>query len=170
MYFTGIGVPETTVNAGKLLPKAISVSSLITQEEYERVFKEKKWRMLVPVVNPCGELCQDNLYLTRQVHIRLGEKGLRVERIAVNLAGQEGEQYLKSLAVEHPKLKSVSAEQTTWQQWVSKSQAEFMLESGRYYLLVDQEGKAMMAYDKNQTGNELLKDIKRALKYSIDYQ
>ena len=170
MYYTGLGVPETTVNAGKLLPKAISVSNLIEQEEYESLFKIKKWRMLVPVVSPCGELCQDNLYLTRQVHVRLGEKGLRVGRIAVNLGGEEGEQYLTSLADEHPKLESVSADQNIWQQWVSQSNSELMLNSGNYYLLVDQEGNAMMAYDKTQTGNELLKDIKRALKYSIDYQ
>jgi len=37
-------------------------------------------------------------------------------------------------------------------------------------LLIDQEGFAMMSYTTAQHGNELLKDIKRALKYSIDYQ
>ena len=35
-------------------------------------------------------------------------------------------------------------------------------------ILIDQEGFAMMAYDNHHSGNQLLKDIKRLLKYSYE--
>lgn len=170
MYFTGIGVPENTVNSGVILPTAVNVNELLSEEEKKQIFDKKKWRLLIPMGETCDNFCQQNLYLTRQVHIRLGEKGIRVERIAAILGGENGKKAFSRLSDQHPKLKSFVADKNTWSTWLNKSNPSFSVLPLEYYLLVDQEGKAMMSYTNQQSGNDLLKDIKRALKFSIDYQ
>lgn len=170
MFFTGIGVPDHTVNKGQLLPKAIPLEEIVEAEFYNELNQSKKWRLLVPIPKQCADQCQKNLYTTRQVHIRLGEKGLRLERIAANLNGAEGESYLESIRSEHPKLKTFTVDKQSWNRWVEQTGLTLNMQQEHYYFLVDQESFAMMAYTNKQHGNDLLKDIKRALKHSIDYQ
>lgn len=170
MYFTGIGVPDHTVNAGTLLPKAVNLNTLISTDEFNRILDKKKWRLIVPITTRCNDSCEANLYITRQVHIRLGEKGIRLERVAANIGGDLGLAELDRLSIEHPELKKFSVDRKNWNDWITAARADINIDTDHYYLLVDQEGNAMMSYSNVQTGNELLKDIKRALKYSIDYQ
>ncbi len=168
MFFTGVGVPDVTVNKGELI-KAMSLEPLVDEDVWQTINSEKKWRLFLPVGENCNQHCQDNFYTTRQVHVRLGEKGLRVERYALNYGGSAGENYLDALAESHPELKRANVELSAWNDW-SASLEEFKRRTeSHFYLLVDQEGFAMMVYT-DQHGNELLKDIKRALRYSIDYQ
>lgn len=170
MYFTGIGVPDNTVNAGVLLPKAISVHSLIPDDVLPQVIDKKKWRLLIPVGEICSKQCESNFYVTRQVHTRLGEKSLRIERVIVNIGGEMGYREVERLRANHPNIKHFTVSRDRWHQWLAVSKAVLSIDTDPYYLLVDQEGNAMMSYTNIQTGNQLLKDIKRALKYSIDYQ
>ncbi|VUD64133.1 hypothetical protein TDB9533_03252 [Thalassocella blandensis] len=172
MFFTGIGVPQHTVNNGVLLTSAVNVKDLFEADDHQivrAVHDEKKWRLLIPVTEQCDKACEDILYTTRQVHIRLGEKSERLERIAVNLAGLPGQQFIDGLVKDHPLLKSASVTRAQWDRWLSQASATLDLNQQPYYLLVDQEGFAMMSYT-TQHGNLLLEDLKRALKYSIDYQ
>ncbi len=173
VFFTGIGVPEDTVNTGKLISPANHVTEILAdgnEAVLQEINDDKKWRIFLPVPHGCNENCRKNLYTTRQVHIRLGEKGTRVERYAVNLAGAQGEEFLNGIKEEHPFLKVVNVDRTRWDNWVGTTDLDLNLEETPYYLLVDQEGFAMMAYTAEIHGNDLLKDLKRALKYSIDYQ
>ncbi len=169
VFFTGIGVPDSTVNAGTLIPKPVSVEPLVTETFWHDMDADKKWRLLLPIPEHCDEQCQEHLYVTRQVHVRLGEKGLRVERFALNHSGAEGSDYLQSIADSHPQLKSVDVSPSEWRRWASQIPLLENFSDEHFYMLVDQEGYAMMVYS-GQHGNELLKDIKRALKYSLDYQ
>lgn len=169
-YFTGIGVPKETVNAGKLLPNPMPLNELLDETTAEPFLSDKKWRLFIPLTKNCTEECQNNFYTTRQVHILLGEKSIRVDRIAVNNGGETGKKYFNEISAEHPRLKYLEIDQYKWRDWVNRTNAALYHDNTHYYLLLDQEGNAIMAYNKNQTGNQLLKDIKRALKYSIDYQ
>lgn len=170
MFFTGVGVPGETVNSGVLLPSSIKLDVLIQDQAFiTRIHKEKKWRLLLPITQACGEACVANFYTTRQVHIRLSEKSQRVERVAVNIGGTVGLRIYEELQQKHPKLKMVNADLGKWQQWLNSSGMELDADNQPFYLLVDQEGFAMMVYTTEQHGNQLLKDLKRALKYSIDY-
>ncbi len=168
-FFTGIGVPAGTVNAGALLSEALSLKALLPSEAFARLEREKKWRILLPLGETCDQQCRDNFYTTRQVHVRLGEKGTRLERLAVNYGGAAGAAILRDLKPDHPRLQQVTVERETWRQWRDTLADHRHDADAHVYLLVDQEGFAMMAYS-DQHGNALLKDIKRALKYSIDYQ
>ena len=173
VYFSGVGMPDNTVNAGKLISPASHVAEILAdgnEAALQKINDDKKWRIFLPIPENCSEICEKNLYTTRQVHIRLGGKSTRVERYAINLAGDEGEQYLEGIREEHPLLKYASVSRARWDSWVGATDLNLDLEQTPYYLLVDQEGFAMMAYTADIHGNDLLKDLKRALKYSIDYQ
>ncbi|SMF55825.1 hypothetical protein SAMN02745866_03560 [Alteromonadaceae bacterium Bs31] len=173
MFFTGIGVPEHTVNAGRLLGNPVSLSSLLEEDNAEflqHIQQDKKWRLLIPISDECNEACELNLYTTRQVHIRLAQKSVRVERVAVNIGGTVGLRIYNEIKAEHPKLKFINLDAESWQEWLSQSETALSAEQEHFYLLVDQEGNAMMAYHSDVQGNDLLKDLKRALKYSIDFQ
>ncbi len=168
MFFSGVGVPDNTVNKGALI-KAINLESVVDADTWQRIQEDKKWRLLLPVGKQCNEACESNYYTTRQVHVRLGEKGVRIERIALNYGGEYGSAYLDSLSESHPLLKRVTVDSSVWDSWSESLEMFKEDKSSHFYMLVDQEGNAMMVYT-DQHGNDLLKDIKRALKYSIDYQ
>lgn len=167
-YFTGLGVPESQVNEGELLRPAKNVAELVETAEGDiPSFDENyDWRLLIPVTAQCNRACQQNLYVTRQVHIRLSEKADRLERYAVNLDGADGEAFLQSIRAEHPLLKTITVERQQWQQWLADTNVPADVEAEPYYLLVDQVGFAMMYYGIQHEGNQLLKDIKRVLRYS----
>lgn len=168
-YFTGVGVPDEHVNNGKLLEPARSLEDVLADADGdlpEFGGENRVWRLVVPVPYPCNQTCQNHLYLTRQVHIRLGEKAERVERYAVNLGGKAGEDYLTEIADEHPRLKRLSVAGKQWQNWLAETNAPQNVDAEPYYLLVDQVGFAMMYYDRSNDGNQLLKDIKRVLRFS----
>lgn len=166
-YYTGIGVPDESVNEGTMLTPAPTMADLKGLEgEVPEFGTDRVWRLLVPIPEVCGESCEQNLYITRQVHTRLGAKAERVDRYAVNLAGEAGDSYLQAIAADHPDLKTMTAPLPQWQQWLRDIDAELDLNARHYYLLVDPQGFAMMAYTSEHTGNQLLTDIKRILRYS----
>lgn len=171
-FYTGLGVPENTVNNGVLLTKPLDIKQLVAGDDDPfavHVREQKKWRLLIPTYQDCGSACEDILFTTRQVHIRLGEKSERVERVLVNLSGAAGQRWVEQKIADHPRLHTIDLPFNAWQVWIAESGVPLNIEQQPYYLLVDQRGFAMMAYT-TEHGNLLLKDLKRALKYSIDYQ
>lgn len=167
-YLTGIGVPDDTVNEGELLSPAKEIASLLAEAEGDipEDNHKLKWRLLIPVPPECNQACQNNFYITRQVHIRLGDKSDRVERFAVNIGGAQGADFLQQIEAEQPGLRQFSVSPEAWREWLSGSGVPDDLATEHYYLLVDQVGFAMMFYTPNHDGNQLLKDLKRVLRYS----
>lgn len=172
VFFTGIGMPDKTVNAGQLLSSPVYFKDLLggSNPDWLNLDQHRAWRLLIPITEKCEQACQKNLYTTRQVHIRLGEKSSRVKRVAINLAGEAGNRFYESLKREHPRLMKLDIDIQSWRQWLLASGQQLDNNQTPYYLLMDQEGHVMMFYTAEQQGNELLKDLKRALKFSIDYQ
>lgn len=167
-FYTGLGVPDDTVNKGTMLRPAADARAWQEQAEGQvpKFGEDSLWRILIPVGSSCDEDCQQNLYITRQVHIRLAAKAARVERYVVNLAGDEGEAWLDTIAPEHPGLKRINLDAATWQKWLSETNAPVDPLQEHYYLMVDPAGFAMMFYTAANDGNQLLDDIKRILRYS----
>ena len=169
VYYTGLGMPEGTINQGELLQQPVKVDQLPFMgrdgEKLDLAGEEPKWRYLILPVGECGAECEKLLYTSRQVHVRLGEKAGRVERLLVTAAPLTGELQQK-LQQEYPRLRLVQLEEGPLQQlWRETSRADI---ADTRALLVDQQGFAMMAYDNRHNGNQLLEDIKRLLKYSYE--
>ncbi len=178
IFHTGIGLPLGTINKGSLLlpPQAIADLPLYRANGESLNLladeKDKKWRLLIPGQADCSQACRDTLYLTRQVHIRLGEKSKRVERVYMNMAADLDSDFKAILVEEHPRLLRARVKVEELEQWLADSNMAVEkqgspVSEGRYFLM-DQEGFVMMAYDASHDGKRLLSDIKRLLKYSYE--
>ncbi len=172
VYFTGIGMPTGTINKGDLLTPPVPISDwqLTTLEGEPWVIDQQptKWRLLIPGAASCDQACKDNLYLTRQVHIRLGEKGLRVERLYLLTDEGLSNSLSAYLEQEHSTVKVLQVDEQAMRASLADTNLPGNpIEKGRYFLM-DQEGFVMMGYDAEQSGNDLLKDIKRMLRYSYE--
>jgi cytochrome oxidase Cu insertion factor (SCO1/SenC/PrrC family) len=172
MFQTGWGVSGSTTNKGTLLNPPLPIQELNLQENnpfFEALFSDKqtskKWRLLVPVDADCSEVCQKNLYTTRQVHIRLAEKAYRLERIILSLDDLP-QSLTEKLNQEHPNTLLPATTHAEFSRWISP--ANILGNTKHYYYLVDQEGFVMMRYDVSHTGHDLLDDIKKLLKFTYD--
>ena len=169
IFYTGVGMPTDTVNQGELLTPAQNVGeiALLSSDGQALSLADEapKWRYLVVGDAECAGECEKLLYTTRQVHIRLGDKAGRVERLLVT-GDTLSELRHRDLASQHPKLRFTTTNEQQLDQWLADSDHAQMKRPS--VLLVDQQGYAMMVYNNTHSGNQLLKDIKRMLKYSYE--
>ncbi len=172
VFNTGWGIPTGSVNKGDLLLPATSMTNLSVHNgkgEGVDLFSGKpKWRWLIIGNNQCSDRCQNNLYLSRQVHIRLGEKAKRIERVYLNTTAQFEPEFSSDLAKEHPRLRQLHINSLDWHELLSTSNAKDIALNGENLFMVDQEGFVMMSYNRAHSGADILADIKRLLKYSYD--
>lgn len=169
IHKTGIGMPTNTVNKGTLMDPPLQLKDLqLKDSSGEGILAAgRKWRLLIPYTNSCGQKCDANLFVTRQVHIRLGDKARRVERVLLSFDAIDSEQRTH-FSEQHPRMKLVNIGRTEFEQWLASSNApKDVIEAGNYFL-VDQAGFAMMFYNDQHHGNELLTDVKRLLKFSYE--
>ncbi len=168
MFKTGWGIPTDTSNKGTLLEPARAIDELILNNENDVLARlvednKKRWRIRVPVKQPCSEICQNDLYISRQVHIRLAEKAYRVERVLLLLETLSTDA-LNNLEIEHPETILV---ETNVAALNARLDISNLASSGEnYFYLVDQEGFAMMYYDIEHKGQDLLDDVKKVLKFT----
>lgn len=171
IFTTGWGLPRGTVNHGDLLVPATSLTQLklIDTEgnPLDLLSGDKKWRWLIVGSNSCEQACQDLLYVSRQVHIRLGEKAHRLERVYLNTEALYSKDVFNYLQQEHPRLVMAHVSAADWQQTFANTNTRHAL-NGETLYVVDQEGFAMMTYGTQHQGNDMLDDIKRLLKYSYE--
>lgn len=172
MFQTGWGVSSSTTNKGELLTPAVAIQDLRLSDNtdfFNHLFSDKKakkkWRLLVPVSEVCHQDCQKNLYTTRQVHIRLAEKAYRVERILLSL-DVLSETFKEQLLLEHPNTLQAETRKDEFLHWMSVVKNNDNAENN--YYLVDQKGFVMMRYNASNTGQDLLDDIKKLLKFTYD--
>lgn len=187
VFYTGVGMPGDTVNNGHLMDAALPIAPLLNDEEQARIKAEPKWRLLIPVDESCKDTklesmpsqqdsCAFQLYLTRQVFIRLGEKGRRVERIVLNVADGRADAYLDAVREQLPFARMLRTSTANFREWESEVSVQGdggspeIAKPSDFYYLIDPEGRAMMRYDMSVAGNELLKDLKRTLKHTPDYR
>ncbi len=172
LFQTGVGIPKGQVNQGELVdpPQRFSEwqPETLDSEAWASNPEQKHWRFVIPIDAECTGYCRDNLYLTRQVHVRLGDKAHRVKRVILPVDGAPSEDTLDYLEAEHPGTEVVQPDQPAMMASLAQTNVPGdPLEAGRYFLM-DQEGFVMMAYEPEHTGNQLLKDIKRLLRYSYE--
>lgn len=172
IYHTGVGIPTGTVNKGALLAPPQYFPDLPTRYAdggaWQLDDEPTRWRYVIPGTGSCDQLCRDNLYLTRQVHIRLNEKARRVERYYLLLDSSIEPQFAAYLEQEHPRLRILEAPRDALNNMLSKTNTGANPDRNGQYFLMDQEGYLMMSYGPNTDGADLLKDIKKMLKTSYE--
>lgn len=137
---------------------------------------EGKWSIVLRVIGHCDERCEEALFLSRQLHIRLDKEADRVQRILLIEKSSYSEQLAETIAQEHSLLKviplgagasGINQLDQKLQQNVAATKTMVEGETPQLaFFLVDQAGYAMMTYHHGHEGNAILQDIKHLLRYS----
>jgi|TARA_B110000285_G_C15107509_1_gene608913 hypothetical protein len=154
MYFNLWGVPDGRTNFGELLlpPNQLEQTQLVdeTEEPWSQEEADKRWLMVYVTPQSCGQSCQEDTHLLRQINVALGKEAHRVTRLLVLPKGEVNEQF---------KIDYQALIQLT-------SLSPEFFERGQGIYLVDPLGNIMMYYSAEFAGKELLKDLKKLLRNS----
>lgn len=167
MYYTGWLNPAGHTNQGVLITPPVSVTELnletLSGEPLEKRFSagqaDPQWLMVV-AASECDSRCEELLYLARQANIALGKNADRVSRAAV--LGDITDDLAARLPTEYPlmeRLVPTAGAAPTWPAGINP-------ESEPRIMLIDPFGNVMMHHGPENTGKEILKDLKHLLKLS----
>lgn len=162
-----------TANNGELLADPVNISETLfsTSDGSSLVFAEiePKWTfLLINNGDQCDAICQETLYLTRQIHIAIGKDFHRIQRVLVTdratddtaLVGDDSS-LASHLEAEHQRLRALTADRET---------LESMTPSGTInepvWYLVDPSGWVMMRYPNDLNYKAVITDLKFLLKNS----
>ncbi|GIX31676.1 MAG: hypothetical protein KatS3mg124_2148 [Porticoccaceae bacterium] len=158
-----------TTNRGLFLSPPPSLAALPLRDERDRPWRadgqRPRWRILVVGAGDCEGICGEWLLASRQVHIRLGKNAHRVERVLVLAPPRPGPLARARIAVQHPHVPVVRAESEALARWLAGGGIRWTPRDG-LALVVDPRGRAVLAYDRRHSGEDLLEDLEHLLKYS----
>ncbi|MDB6061908.1 MAG: hypothetical protein JWM78_2011 [Verrucomicrobiaceae bacterium] len=160
-----------TKNNGELIKPPRPISELPLQEENGSVFdfskQQKQWSIAIPVTAHCDAQCQQNLYLTRQIHTALGKDSDRVRRYLIATQWPLDAEFEKVLEA-HPKLQILKADAGVFDQYFAQSQLQPVRD--QQYLIIDPAGWFMMYYGPHHDGKVVIKDLKFLLTNSHEHE
>lgn len=180
-YFVYTGkITLASKNNGDLLVPAVQMKDVFETADNDelRDIWDGKWTIALRVIGRCDEKCMDDLYLTRQLHIRLDKEANRVQRVLLLDRAVVDDEFKSLLDTEHSLLKvvelgnmrgkaSLNAFDQKLQQTVAATRTDAVDGAPELsFFLVDQAGFAMMTYHQGHEGNLILQDLKHLLKFS----
>lgn len=159
-----------TTNHGTFIQPTLDITKLPLWSEDDQPWRHGeqkiKWRLVIADDGQCREACQNALYMTRQVHIRIGKNAQRIERVYLLLDNELSPEMAKQFKTEHPYLKVLKGSHSEYSAWLSGANTEGLSAEAMRILVVDQNGRAMMFYGPEHDGGGVLKDLNHLLKYS----
>ena len=165
MYTSQAFIPEGRTNNGILLAMPLDFNAIELNGEAGALKNiEGTWKLVTAVSGDCDDQCAKNLYLMRQVNTALHKESHRVKRLLlVDKPLSVKAQELVSGA--HPQLTTAQFSLDQYRQWLEEGGVKSVLETPQI-LVVDPLGNMMMYYHAENTGKDMLTDIKRMLKVS----
>ena len=172
-----------TANRGVLVqpPRQIDEATLLAPDGAVFIYAdaEPHWTMVVTAAGGrCDTICENTLYITRQIHVAMGKDFNRLRRVyASETSPQDTLLIPQELSDKHPA--PASFEQFLAQEHrglrplvlapggFDQLFAEAAADTGTWYL-VDPAGWIMMSYNKDQTYKDVITDLKFLLKNSGD--
>lgn len=168
-YVRVSGVGATT-NSGDLIapvkPLDVSGLSQVSGEAVERTVVAGKWTFVMIAKGECAEVCQRQLYLTRQYRTSMSKDITRVQRLLV-MTEQPSAEFTAMLKEQHPHLNTVVlVTDDASKAFLSNFDGEGYSSDGAQYFLVDPLSNLMMRYNTEHPYKGVLKDLRRLLKAS----
>jgi cytochrome oxidase Cu insertion factor (SCO1/SenC/PrrC family) len=160
-FFQFEDVRPGTVNKGDLIEPVVALADLELVARGEEIAASPfagDWSIVVLAPETCDERCEQALYITRQVWIRLNKDADRVQRVL--LAGPD----VDYPAAAHLDLKAYDADASTFARFIDS--IERSSDGAERVYLVDPQGNLMMSYPPEFTPAMLHDDLKRLLRYS----
>lgn len=172
MFYTGIGMPQGTSNHGVLIEPPVKLTDIEMLNDDGRAWswdESAKFRFIMLLDGHCDETCNQILYNTRQVHVRLAKRGGSLERLLVQVDDEITETLLpsnvgKSMAEEYPGLTHLHSDFYQWRERLANIVGINEEFKGEQILLVGRRGNLMMAFDKNNPGEDIHKDLNFLIK------
>ncbi len=163
MYYTGWFVPSSTTNKGELVAFGESIFDTGLRGEQGEPLEPRympdngdaTWWFVI-VADPCEEVCQEWLYLSRQVHIRLNREADKVQRAFWSTNPDVLDRD------EHPLIEVLSHEDNG----IPKLPEGASPEEGPFVYIVDRMGTFALRYDESHEGTDLLEDIRHLISTS----
>jgi len=165
--YTDIGRDGGAYNHGVLLlpPRHLNDYLLMGDSEETEKRLYGKWNLIYLVDNGCDQVCEQRLYMMRQIRLAMNNNSHRLQRVLFDISGhgrtltaEQNENYKGQLIFD-----------------ISVKTAQQLLEifkfdmdpvaAGRLYL-VDPLGNLMMSYSTEADPAGIINDLKRLLKYS----
>lgn len=167
MFYTGWLNPAGHTNQGVLISHPTPVADLSLEtlsgeplaKRFSAAQTDPQW-LLVVAAGECDSRCEELLYLARQANIALGKNANRVSRAAV-LGGISGDLAARWPTEYRLMERLVPAAGTTpaWPAGINP-------EKEPRIMLIDPFGNVMMHYGPENSGKDMLKDLKHLLKLS----
>jgi cytochrome oxidase Cu insertion factor (SCO1/SenC/PrrC family) len=162
MFYSGIGIPSGTTNKGELLQPPVALEEVgftdIANDAAPYPLNNGFWHIVLPVAEPCAEYCQQRLYITRQVHLRLGKKGDDLARVVI-MTSPPSPDFSMFMAEHHPYTKVLLVSDDDF----ARSFDALNVSEGDYFLS-DPRAWMMMGYREVHQGEDLLDDLKKLLR------
>ena len=151
-----------TTNQGQLVKPAFDMSDVLSAIP---ATEKPKWQIVIVGGDTCGQVCEDVLLNTRQIHMLLGKYTGRVQRIFL----QSKNQILDTqwLSQEHPFIQLADLDTDLFKQILVNNSADWDMTDMRYFV-VTPDNKAVLFFTADNDANGLLDDLKHLLKYSPD--
>jgi cytochrome oxidase Cu insertion factor (SCO1/SenC/PrrC family) len=124
--------------------------------------QDPHWTLLIPGSGHCAEGCRETLWLTRQLHTALGRRARHLQRIyLVDRLPLDGDtaDYLGS---EHPGLQVLHASAADSERLLGGT--ETLAGPPPAFYLVDKRGFLMMYYTAENSGRDVIADLKFLMK------
>jgi cytochrome oxidase Cu insertion factor (SCO1/SenC/PrrC family) len=167
VLFLGDWHSEGTVNHGELLTPARPVPVLRVQPttgpELNRDWLRGRWTLAYPGDAGCDERCQRGLHNIRQIRLALGKDMVRTQSLFL-IAGAPVAEVDDWLRREHATLTAGVADAETlgfFSQAFPGNSA-----TGDWIYVIDPVGNLFIRYHVGADPKDLLKDLRRLLKYS----
>lgn len=176
VYHTGTGLPQSTTNKGILLSAPLSIDSIALydnrQDPWQLAQQNPQWRWVYFLDGSCQTACQQQLYKSRQAHIRLAEKAGRVERLVIATHRSVNPALSYFLQQQHPRLQLLSTSEEIFRHWQRELHSRLPVDTSvdQAQLLMDPQGWLLMFYGSEHTGGDLLGDIRKLLRTSYEDQ
>ena len=151
-----------TTNMGRLISPTVNWVPLLPAGENTSDDIDGHYRVVLVADGQCDAGCQEMLAATRAVEVRLGRDSRRVDRILLQTGLEPA--LLADIERANPDLVVASLDSAALEALLAPTTAQ-ITGANRYYLL-NPVGDAVLYYDEQNSGSDLLEDLKHLLKYS----
>jgi hypothetical protein len=124
-----------------------------------------KWSMIF-VAESCDEICMENVYRMRQIHMGIGKHSLRVQKVLFLTNQHPGE--LSKLFIKYAGQQVINTDSVDLGALLDKFRSEKVInptKAGHIYIS-DPLGNLMMSYPSDINPKGILKDLKKLLRAS----
>jgi len=168
-YLVNSGQKLGTHNNGALINPPLPLQELLLKhdgKEHTWYQPENKWSFVYFGYGQCDKICQDKLYLMRQIRAAMGKYSLRLDNVYINLDPAMTPETASFIKEEHPLLKVLEANEPEVKEWAQKNKLSIDLKKDANFFVADPAGWMMMYYTDEQNYKSVIKDMKFLIKNS----